>query len=315
MLAKLFDDISIASLVRSLGLAIILLLLVFFVSGKEQASLHVLNQHWQLPGYWLVIMALPLLSFAVIWFNSNLIAISLFKSDYQPLIVTAILLIPVLVTQASLNLVLLLPLMALLVSKLLDLAENPDISYLLFDSGSIIGLMLFLEPLSLAFMMVVWLALINYGRFGLKQILMPLIGLLAVWFVVSSMIYWDGGIKEVELVYRGMINLPFGKIPMWRDSLWRVIPIVILFFPAVVQLLNVFGKAKVLQRQSYGLMLLFFTITLIIGALFYDPAGVLIWLAFPIATMLVNLIHSLSKVWMKNMVYLLLLTYLALFFF
>lgn len=315
MLAKLFDDISIASLIRSLGLAIVLFLLVFLVSGQELTHLSILNYHWELPGYWHAIIALPLLSLSVVWFNTNLIAIPLFKNDYQPAIITAILLIPVLVTQASLNIVLLMPLMVLLLLKLFSLAESPSISYLLFDSGSIIGLMLFLEPLSITMMLVVWLSLINYGRFGLKQILMPFIGLLAIWFLGSAIIYWLGGTKEVSLVYQGLVDLPFGSLPSWQDNLWRILPVAILFVPAMFQLLNVLSKAKVLQRQSFGMMLVFFTVILLTGALFYQPAGLWIWLAFPVATMIVNLVLKLNKAWMKDLVYLLLLSYLALFLF
>ncbi len=313
MLAKLFDDISIASLFRSLGLAILLLGLVFYVNDPQSAELHILNNTWDLPAYLVLVLAIPLLSFAVLWFNSKLIAIPLFKSDYQPAIMTALLIIPVLVTQASINLILLLPLVAIFLTKLFSLAETPDISYLLFDCGSLIGLMLFLEPLTLSFLFLVWLALINYGRFSLKETLMPVVGFFAVWFLASSIIYWSLGMKELKLIYQGLLDFSFGMVPSWRDNIWRVIPVALIFIPAIIQLLNVYAKAKVLQRQSLGLLMLFFVVTLIIGALFYDPAGIWIWMGFPMAALLVNLVHGLKRSWMKDLVYIFLLSYLALF--
>ena len=315
MLAKLFDDISIASLIRSLVLAMLLFLALFLLVNPAAGELQVLNWRWEIPAIWLALIGIPILSVSVIWFNSSLIAIPLLKSDYQPGIVAAILMIPVLVTEASLNLVLLIPFMVLLLSKLFTLAERPEISFVLFDAGTIIGLMLFLEPMSLFLILLIWLGLINYGRFGLKELLIPLVGLGAVWLLTGSIIYWNSGMEELEFVFRGLVRYPFGVLPKWNEDLWRAIPLIILFIPSMLQLLNVYSKVKVLQRQSLGLMLLYFAVVLIVGAVFYKTDGLWIWMALPLAVFIVNLIQSLRKNWMKDLIYLVLLAYLILFLF
>jgi hypothetical protein len=313
MLAKLFDDIGIASLIRSLTLALVLLILVFFVSGGESVSLRVLHLSWSLPGALAALIGAPLLMLSVVWFNSAINSIPLLKRDYQLSIVTSILLIPVLITQGSLNLILLLPLVVLFLVKQLALGENPEISYLLFDSGTIIGIMLFFEPLSWVFLLILWLGLINYGHFGLKQLLMPVLGLLAIWFLGCSIIYWSAGSDEVLAALQASLVFPAGKIPRWSENLWRVLPVAILVLPAFFELLATYGKAKVLQRQSFGLLMILFVILLVAGSIFYDPAGLWFWMAFPAAVIIVNLINGLKRSWLKDLVYLVLICYLLLF--
>lgn len=313
MLAKLFDDIGIASLIRSLSLSILLLLLVYFLSGPEEVSLSLLQFRWTLPGFWSVVIGLPVLILSSLWFNSAINAIPLFKADYQVNFVASILLIPILITGGSLNPVLMLPLVVLFLIKQLALAENPGISLLLFDSGTLIGMMLFLEPLSLIMLLVVWLGLINYGHFGLKQLLMPLTGLLAVWFMAGALLYWFGGTEELRTAFASLAELPFGRMPEFENSLWRAIPLLILLLPALLRLAAVYGKAKILQRQSYGFLLLFMFLLLIGGALFYKTTGLWIWMALPMAALVVNLVKGINKNWMKDLVYLTLLSYLIFF--
>ena len=101
MLAKLFDDIGIASLIRSVVLSVILLLLVMYVSGPEQYVLQILSYKWLVPAPWTAALVIPLLAISVVWYNSAINAIPLFKGDYQVSILSAILLIPVLITQGS----------------------------------------------------------------------------------------------------------------------------------------------------------------------------------------------------------------------
>ena len=186
---------------------------------------------------------------------------------------------------------------------------------MLFDSGTIIGLMLFLEPLATVFLLIAWLGLINYGHFGIKQLLMPLTGILAVWFVVCSLIYWIAGATAVSHTLKSLAELPFGNFPEWRLNLWRVIPLVLLLVPAMYQLMNVYGKAKVLQRQSFGFLMILFVLLLIGGIVFYDPAGIWLWMSFPASALYVNLVKGLKRAWLKDVVYLVLLSYLALFLF
>lgn len=315
MLTKLFDDIGIASLIRSLVLSLVLTLLVFFISGPASASARFMHYSWSLPGYWVLIAAIPLIILSSFWFNSAINSIPLLKRDYQLSFVTAVLLIPVLIIQGSLHLILLLPLIVLFLNKQLALGENSEISYLLFDSGTIIGLMLFLEPLSWVFLISMWLGLINYGHFGLKQTLMPVLGVLAIWFMALSAVYWTAGSSEVVLAMQNLIHLPTGDIPSWSVNLWRVLPVAILLIPSFLELLSTYGKAKVLQRQSFGFLMILLVILLVSGAVFYNPSGLWIWMAFPSAVLLVSLINALKRSWLKDLAYLMLVSYLILFLF
>jgi len=313
MLAKLFDDIGIASFIHSTVLTLAFTLLVYFVSGPSSVSIGLIHYTWSLPGYWAAILATPLILFSSLWFNFIINSIPLFKRDYQLCFVLAILLIPVLITQGSLDLILLLPLIVLFLSRQLALGENPAIAYLLFDSGTLIGLMLFFEPLSWVFLLVLWLGLVNYGHFGLKQILIPVLGLLAIWFVVCSVLYWTAGISEVVSALGALVNLPQANLPVWSENLWRISPLVILLIPSFLELLGAYGKVKVLQSKSFGFLMIMFIAILVAGAVFYNPAGLWIWMAFPTAVLVVNLINALKRRWLKELAYLLLLSYLLLF--
>lgn len=315
MLAKLFDDIGIASLIRSLLMSLVLTLLLYFSSGPATVTAGFLHYTWSLPGFWAVIIAAPLILLSSLWFNSAINAIPLLKRDYQLSFVAAALLIPVLITQGSLPLILLLPLVTLFFTKQLALGENPEVSYLLFDTGTIIGLMLFFEPLSWIFLIGLWLGLVNYGHFGLKQILMPVLGVLAVWFLACSVVYWTQGSSEMTAALQTLMILPAGDLPSWSENLWRVLPVAILLLPAVLELMNTYGKAKVLQRQSFGFLMLLLVLLMIAGAVFFSPSGLWLWMAFPVAVLVVNLINALKKTWLKDLAYLMILSYVILFLF
>ena len=315
MLAKLFNDISIASLIRSAGVVILLFVLVFLLAAPEQASLQLLQYHWEFSAIWLLIPGIPVYTFSVWWFNSTVNGVQLLKGDYQVMLVTGLLLLPALISMGSLNLMLLLPLTVLFLQKQFALGHQEDISYAQFDTGTIVGLMLILQPLSVVFLLINWLALMNYGRFGLKESLMPLTGALAVWFLVCSLIYFVAGGDTTLEALRSLLVISLGNFSGWQQKTPRLIPLILLMLPGFFELLKLFGKIKVLQRQGFTLLLLSLAVILLAGTVFYNPQGLWLWMALPAGVILVNLIQSIRRPWLKDVVYLLLLTYVFLFFF
>ena len=80
-------------------------------------------------------------------------------------------------------------------------------------------------------------------------------------------------------------------------------------------MLQVYGKANVLKRQIFTFLSLFFVLFLLGGAFLNEYTTLWMWVHWPLAIFLVNLIHYLRKAWMKDLVYVFLILYVLLFLF
>lgn len=312
MLAKLFNNISIQSLIRALLFSVMVLIAAWIIPETGRATLHILAWHWEVSET-LHNVILALLLIGISWrLNSRINDIGFLKNDYQLMPVLMLLFTPVLFENGSMELILVLPLGIFLATRLFQLVQTVDPSFILFDSGVLLALMTLLVPESIFFLLIIWIATLNFGHLSVRTFLMPHIGMAGVYFMLFTLLYWIFDINVLPIFWEGFMSLrPAFELNDFT-GFWVYLPLLLVALPAFLETSQVYGKASVKKRQIFTFLTLYFLVALLAGLLIQSKADAWIWLLLPLAIFVVNLLHYLRKNWHKNIVYLLLILFLFL---
>lgn len=315
MLAKLFDNISIQSLIRAIIFGVIVLLGAWLLAGVKAVTLDVLMWEWQLSAILLKLLLSGSMLASAIWLNSRINTSGFLKNDYQLIPVLMLVLTPVLFQLDQLSFLFLLPIGAVFHTRLFQLAEASDPSFILFDSGVLVALMSLLAPEAAFLLIMVWVATLNFGHLSFRTFLMPVIGVSAACFMLFTVLYWVFGLNVLaDYVgsFRGMLGMPdWGFV----SNNWVFVPLILIALPAFLETAQVYGKANVRKRQVFTFLTVYFIMALVAGLFVQQKAHIWTWLLIPFAIFTVNLIHYTRKGWRKNIIFLLLMLFYGLSFF
>lgn len=307
MLARLFSNISVQSLIRAILFSLILAAL---------SALHwsAFNTTWQLPHllwtfhpallYTILLIGLPLSAW---FFNAATNALGFLKNDYQFIAIFSLLWLSFFLLAPSFRQIILMPLGIWLIIRLLSLVQKVDPSQVLFDTGVICGIMTLIAPSSLFFLLVIWIATLNYGHMRFRTFLMPVVGMLALWFMIFSVLYFFSSTSFTEIIKLRFDEL-INEMGIIHFTQWHVLlPASVSVIFALFETTQVYGKASVLKRQTYTFLTLFLILSILLAIITRTGYLILSWTAIPLGCFLVNLVHYSRKRWQKEMVYVLLL--------
>ncbi len=312
MLAKLFNNISIQSLIRALFLSVVVLALCWWISNPFVGPFDILSWQWVMGGVLQKLILSAILLFVALFLNSRTNSLGFLKNDYQLIPVMMLMLSPLFFELQSLELALAFCLGIFLLTRLLELVQTVDPSYILFDSGVLLALMVILVPESLFFILLIWIATLNFGHLTVRTFMMPLMGISAMYFMLFTLLHWIFDVNALGTLISEVGSLrPHFEVADFSQW-WVYLPLAILVPPAFLETVQVYGKASVRKRQIFTFLMLVMLIALVVGLLVPHPANAWIWLLLPLAVFVVNLIHYLRKSWHKDLVYLMLISYLFL---
>lgn len=316
MLAKLFNNISIQSLVRAMFFVMLMILSAWLLVPVPLVELSLLA--WDV-GFSAVLfkslLAVDLVVFSW-YFNSRINKVGFLKNDYQLIPVLGLMLTPVLFQVADPELLLLLPLGLFILIRLFELVETINPSYILFDSGVLVALMTIIAPECSFFLLLIWIATLNFGHLTVRTFLMPVIGISAILFMLFTLLYWIFGLNAFELYISNFQHLKPGYHPGGFEYWWEFIPVVLLALPAFLETVQVYGKASVKKRQIFTFLIVLMLASAAAGFFMRKHAIGWVWVLMPLAIFFVNLLHYQRKNWHKNLVYgfLMLALFLSLLF-
>ncbi len=312
MLAKLFNNISIQSLIRAGLFVFILLLFAAFFSPTRVANLAVLDWEFSFSQVYLqalIVLCLPI----VFWlFNHRVNTIGFLKLDYQLLVVLCLLIGPLLMQINNAGYVITFVLGMFLLMRLFEMVSTIDPAYILFDAGVFVAIMSLLVPETTFLLLIIWLATLTFGQLNIKTLLMPLLAIIAVYFMVFTILYWLFQYNAFEALIQNYQNMTFGFDVSITENGWVLTPLVIVAFMALAETMQVYGKANVKKRQIFTFLLTFFLLSAVAGFTMGQSDLRKIWPLIPMAFFTVNLIHYQRKEWLKTSVYGLLLLFFIL---
>lgn len=313
MLAKLFNNISIPSLGRALVASILaaVLAVIWLPAGQSQLLIHFFDLEVSL--LWFRILTVIITVGVAFGINSGINAIGFLKSDYQFIPVFTLLILPMLTSGGgNIELLLALPLGAFIVLRLLMLVSTIDPSYILFDSGVALGVISLLVPEMSFLILVIWLAIFNFGHAGVRTFLMPLMGAAAIYFMSFTVIYWLADINGIDFMIDRFRDINMGFHFRDIEKFWVYIPLLMTAIPALFETAQIYGKASVQKRQIFTFFLAVSGLLILAGTYVEHSFYLWIWLSIPFASLIVNLIHYRKKSWQKDIHYVLLIIFLAL---
>lgn len=313
MLATLFNNISIPSLARALIFTVLCAVLSAWWAVVPQEGLRLAVLHMDVAP-WLYTLLLALLPVAVGYgLNSGINASGYLKQSYQFLPVYAMLTLGLfIVAEGSVELLIALPLGALLVYRLIVLVKSINPSYILFDTGVLTGIMALLVPETAFFLILIWLATFNFGHGGFRTMLMPIMGVGAVYFIVFALLYWMAGFNGIEYLMHRYSEMQLGFHLKDTQHALVYIPLILLIIPALLETAQIYGKASVQKRQLFTFLVEASLLIVIAGTFVENSPNLWVWLSIPLAILVVNLINYRKKRWQKDLVYVMLIAFLAL---
>ncbi|WP_417600896.1 DUF6427 family protein [Owenweeksia hongkongensis] len=313
MLAKLFNNISIPSLVRALVASLAAAVLAVIWLGAENAQLKIHFFDVEISLFWFKVLMIIFTAGVAFGINSGINSIGFLKNDYQYLPVFTLLCLPMLTSGGGdIELLLTLPLGSFLVLRLLMLVSTVDPSYILFDAGVALGIVTILVPEMCFLLLVIWLAIFNFGHGGVRTFLMPIMGAAAIYFMTFTVLYWLAGINGIRFMIERFSSINLGFHFRDIEKLWVYIPLAIAAVPAFIETAQIYGKASVQKRQVFTFLLAMSGLLVLAGTYVENSFDLWIWLSIPLAALVVNLIHYRKKAWQKDLYYLLLIIFLAL---
>lgn len=315
MLAKLFNNISVPSLARAMGFSLLVLLALALLSPQHSFYFHFAGHTWAIGRIWYQAIQVVVILTSAWWFNSSINVLGFLKNDYQLIPVFTLIITAIFFVNDSLELLLIMPLVILLMLRLLSISQSVVDSYALFDVGSIIALTTLLVPETILFLPVCWLAVWAFGRLYFRALLMPLVGMVAVWFVAYAVVLWFVPVSPSTLVVGILSQVEIGLQPSgYSETWWRFLPLLAVAVPALIEMMRAYGKASVYKRQCFSFLFYFFLLFLVAGSFVPGHGHIWLWLALPLSVFVVNLLHYAKKNWLKDVVYALLALNLLLLF-
>ncbi len=147
-------------------------------------------------------------------------------------------------------------------SGLSALFNNPKPKTVVFNAAMLIGLASFLYFPAIAFILLVFFALISMRPFQFSEWIIAVLGLLTPYYFLFAILFLAGNWNP--LTYLPSISV---SIPKFQNSIWAWGAIVLLVIPFLISgfymQANIF-KMLIQARKSWGLMLTYLLLSLLI---------------------------------------------------
>jgi hypothetical protein len=144
-----------------------------------------------------------------------------------------------------------------------------------------------------------------FRTIAFRVLLMPLVGLIAIWFMIFSVMYFVSGDNLIQYLQALLNELQWEfALPAIGFNAWAIIPLGLVILPAALEMLQLYAKANVFKKQVFNFLILF-VLVLLTSAFFVKHAlHMLAWLSIPFSIWVANLVIYLRKGWKKDLAYL-----------
>lgn len=305
MFAKLFDHISLRSLINALSISLLVLASIFFLP-LGLIKLSVLGYSYLLPAWLSSALAFFCCGLCAFVFNETQNRRRLFTSQNHLSVLLVLLLFSTHLATNNLHLVVLLPLALLFFNKLSKLVSVADAKYLCFDLGLLAGIYSLLYGQLIFLFALALLAALFESKLSIRSLIALLLGLIGgVSFIAAIGVFFELNIFKMWFTQLASIQLNFTP---YNGLEWLTIGVILLLvvisYFSIPMLIN---KANVLQRSKYVLWFMAQSALLVFTLIFNDKAILSLFLIFPIAWLLSKVLLEAKNKWFRDSIYVLLL--------
>jgi hypothetical protein len=306
MFAKLFDHISLRSLINALSFSLLVLACIFFLP-LGLLKLSVLGYSYILPAWLSLTVVLFACGFFSFLFNETQNRKRFFTGQNHLLVVLVLLLFSTQLATNNLHIVVLLPLALLFFNKLSKLVSVVDAKYLCFDLGLLAGLYSLLYGQLIFLFVLALLAALFESKLSIRSLTASILGLIGgVSFVAAIGVFVDLDIYKMWFAQLASIQLEFAPYSglEWL-TVGLILVLIALTYFSIPMLLN---KANVLQRGKYTLWFMVQSALVVFTLIFNEKAVLSLFLLFPVAWLISKVLLEAKNKWFRDSLYLILLS-------
>jgi hypothetical protein len=204
----------------------------------------------------------------------------------------------------------------LAVRRFYSIRTKKKLIFKLFDSGLYIGVAFLFYPLTLLYVLLIYISYFIYIRVINKDLLIPIIGFITPIFIVFTYFF----INDEVTIFRTLTELNLSNTYINFKNKFFYIPLLSIILLVVWTVIKTISNRHTLdndRKNSFNLVLLNFIIALFILVLDKINIGYNIQFLFlPTAILTGNLITFISRKWIKEIVLygLLVLSFILIFF-
>ena len=195
------------------------------------------------------------------------------------------------------------------IRRLYSLRTQKEILLKLFDSGFYIGISFLLYPISVVFLLLIYVSYFNYIRVFNKSLLLPVLGFITPIFLGFTYFFLTDNIASFKTLTE--LNINFNKSKF--SDLHFLIPLIIIIAFVVFALIKNVGIRQNLDiegKKSFQLVFINFILALVLVLINNLQIEQSIQFAFlPIVVLLWNFLFFTKRNWLKELLFYLLLLF------
>jgi len=191
----------------------------------------------------------------------------------------------------------------LFLRKIYSLRSTKNMIQKIFDSGFWIGIMFLLEPFSILFSVILYVAILTYQKITINSIISPIVGFVSPLIIYFTYLLWNNSPEQ----FNQLLNFsPANQLSISKEnySLW------IFYFFLSLTLLSILLKSpKVfsinnLFRKSWILLIVNSIIAVVFGLLIQDKNGSeIVFFLIPGCIIIANGFEVIKKRLLKNILF------------
>lgn len=309
MIAKLFDRISIQSLVYSYSLSILVLISAFWLPPSD-VTFAFLNQNLVIPANFAWPVASLCTFFSGLVLNEVLNKQRMFYGNYHVLPIFCAVAIALFSGNQEIKASFSLLVLLVFYLKVYRLIFQSDSKYHYFEIGLVAGLFSFWFADFLILLPISWLTGLVLGKLNFRSIISNVIGAVASIYLVIALVgffkinLWKNWVGELsKLTFSFSFNL---------TNQWAFIPLGAILLLVFFQLPQLNNRGNNMQRQAVALWYVLLILALAGFVFFENKAFYLGLLLFPFGRLAALFVSSNTNFWLRNSIYLLLFASVAL---
>ena len=287
---------------KSKPINVIGLLVFFFICYSVSVFFIVFNNGFTLDK--LLESTILLLFFLAVFFFYNFILSKnklTFDNSYAYYLFTLLIIcvLPELLSYQNLILVII---YLLFLRKMYSLRTSKNVLQKLFDSGFWLGVLFILEPLSILFLIIIFIGVYAHQKITIHTLFTPIIGFVSPLFLYFSYLFC---LDKTELFtalfnYSFNIDLLFYKSPKY---IWLFASIfTVSLFSIVIKSIATIAVNNTFRKSWYLLIANFAIVTLFLLLLPARNGSELVFIIIPVSIIIANGIELIKKALIKNIV-------------
>ncbi len=150
-----------------------------------------------------------------------------------------------------------------ILSKFLNLGKAPNAISIMFDIGMIIGLGTLIYFPFIVFLALLWLSLLLYRSFNLREWMAGFLGFLTIFFFLAVFYYWNDNLNQFYQIWSPLTNQFPSLLKLNLNDYLVLVPVALILILALLQLRNNFFRSFIVTRKAFQMLFFMLLITLI----------------------------------------------------